>query len=119
MRRMYPGDSENWAAGDGLRMVRDDVIDAMENLGVKPDAVATVAGLVALRLSGYGHRERWLVGSWIVSREDRDKLGPFPAGPVFLVQDDWGESARVVTLEEMAAEDWSASASHQRIERIQ
>ena len=118
MRMVYPSE-ENWAAGDGLRMVRDDVIDAMENLGVKPDAVATVAGLVALRLSGYGHRERWLVGSWIVSREDRDKLGPFPAGPVFVVQDDRTAPSRVVTLVEMAAADWSADASHQRIERIQ
>ena len=117
MRIVYSSDSENWAAGDGLRLVRDDVVDAMENLGVKPDAVATVAGLVALRMPGCGHRERWVVGSWIVSREDRDKLGPFPSGPVFLVK--YGGHLRVVTLEEMATEDWTADARHQRIERIQ
>lgn len=102
-----------------LRNARKDVREAMSRLRVKPSAVATVAGLVALRMPEYGHRERWLVGSWIVSWEDRDKLGPFPAGPVFVVQDDRTASSRVVTLVEMAAADWSADASHQRIERIQ
>ena len=105
-------------AGEGLRKARWDVVQAMEHLGVKNDSVATVAELVALRLPNHGHRERWVVASMIVSKEDRAKLGSFPAGPVFLVQDG-NDACRVVTLDEMATQDWTASVWTQGIERFQ